>query len=366
MRLMAFSDLHLDAPFARGGSELAALRRSHLRDALGEIARLARDEGVDALVCAGDLFEHERSTPDTAALLRRVFGELAPLPVLLAPGNHDWFGPASIYATTEWSPNVHVFTADRLQPFDQLDGVRVWGAAHRAPAGTPGFLEDFAVDGDALHIGLFHGSELGGWAGETEPDKVQHAPFRSAQVEASGLDHAVVGHHHTPVDGEWHTYPGCPVPLSFGGRQDGGVVVLDLDLDRVIARSRHRVGGLDAHDLTLLVDGVTDSGQLEQRVDQTVSGLAGVARITLTGELDPGLVIEPTVLATRRGALLDLQIRMGRVASGYDLDAVADEPTVRGQFVRDVLASSLAPDEQQRVLLTGLRALDGRLDLEVA
>jgi hypothetical protein len=44
---------------------------------------------------------------------------------------------------------------------------------------------------------------------------------------------------------------------------------------------------------------------------------------------------------------------------------VAREPTVRGQFVRDVLAAGLPSDEQRRVVITGLRALDGRADLEV-
>ncbi len=366
MRLMAFSDLHLDAPFARGGAKLAALRRSHLRDALAEIARLALDEGVDALLCAGDLFEHERSTPDTATLLSRVFGELAPLAVLLAPGNHDWFGPSSIYAGTDWSPNVHLFTTEHLRPFDLTEGVRIWGAAHLAPSGTSGFVDGFAVEGEALHIGLFHGSELGGWARETEPDKIQHAPFRSAQIQASGLAHAIVGHHHTPVDGEWHTYPGCPVPLAFGGRQDGGAVVLEFGAEGLVDRRRHRVSTLDAHELTLRLDDVGDSGRLEHLVDEAVAGLRGVARLTLEGEIDPGLVVEPEVLAARTGSLVDLQVRVGDLRPGYDLDAVALEPTVRGQFVRDVLAAGLEQSEQQRVLLTGLRALDGRDDLEVA
>jgi hypothetical protein len=48
-----------------------------------------------------------------------------------------------------------------------------------------------------------------------------------------------------------------------------------------------------------------------------------------------------------------------------DLDELAAEQTVRGQFVRDVLASrSLSDERRQRVLLTGLRALAGSNVLE--
>jgi hypothetical protein len=53
------------------------------------------------------------------------------------------------------------------------------------------------------------------------------------------------------------------------------------------------------------------------------------------------------------------------VRVGYDLARIAQEPTVRGQFVRDVQAGGLAPEECERVIVTGLRGLDGRCDLEI-
>ena len=46
------------------------------------------------------------------------------------------------------------------------------------------------------------------------------------------------------------------------------------------------------------------------------------------------------------------------------MESIRQEPTVRGQFVRDVLDSDLADDEKRRVVVTGLRALDGRTDLD--
>ncbi|MEX1093507.1 MAG: metallophosphoesterase, partial [Acidimicrobiia bacterium] len=60
-----------------------------------------------------------------------------------------------------------------------------------------------------------------------------------------------------------------------------------------------------------------------------------------------------------------IQIRIGEVRSAYDIDAIRQEHTVRGQFVNDVLAADLSLDEERRVLMSGLRALDGRADLEV-
>jgi hypothetical protein len=55
----------------------------------------------------------------------------------------------------------------------------------------------------------------------------------------------------------------------------------------------------------------------------------------------------------------------GDLRPTYDMESIRQEPTVRGQFVRDVLDSDLAEEEKRRVVVTGLRALEGRTDLEV-
>ena len=143
MKFVHFADLHLDSPFALAGASGEAARRrpEALRRTLRRIVTLARETGADALLCGGDLYEHDRVTQDTAAFLRTTFAEIAPLRVFLAPGNHDWYGPHSLYSLTEWSPNVHVFREASLQPIELTAGLTPWGGAHRAPANTDNFLE---------------------------------------------------------------------------------------------------------------------------------------------------------------------------------------------------------------------------------
>ncbi len=149
MKIVHFADLHLDSAFAWCGATGDAARRRHqaLRDALLAIVDLTREVGADALFCAGDLYEHDRVTPDTAAFLRRTFAELDPVRVYIAPGNHDYYGSESLYATSEWSDNVHIFKESRLRPAALADGITLWGAAHRVPANTDNFLNGFRVEG---------------------------------------------------------------------------------------------------------------------------------------------------------------------------------------------------------------------------
>jgi exonuclease SbcD len=363
VRLLLFSDLHLEARFAWAPPEVGRDRRDALRRCLQRIAALAVERGVDAVCCGGDLYEHDRHRPDTANFLRGVFAELHPIPVYLAPGNHDWLGPGSLYAETRWSPNVHVFAEQRLTPVSLADGLTLWGAAHHSPKTTPNLLDGFAVDRGGVHLALFHGSEQGAFAGD--PAAQRHAPFRAEQITAAGLHHALLGHFHTPRDAPDHTYPGNPEPLTFGETGPRGVVLVTVDESGAVQRERHRVAVTPVHDVVVDLDGVDHAEAVQDRVDAALAHLAGVVRVTLRGEVGPQVSVDPGRL--RRPAEVSAWVvRADEVTYGYDLAALRAEPTVRGQFVRDVEADASLSDELRRaVLLTGLRAFDGRDDLAV-
>lgn len=371
VRFLAFSDLHLDAPFGQGGKELADLRRDELRHTLRRITELASALEVDALLCAGDLYEHDRFTPDTVKLLEREFGRIAPIPVLVSPGNHDWYGPQSLYRAAGWPPNVHVFPPGELTPWDYINGIRIWGFAHQKPSGTRNPLEHFRVDGDAMHLGLFHGSENSGWSRALRHDKQkqQHAPFSVADIEAAGLTHCVVGHYHQRVFGDWHTYGGTPAALSFGEPGGGGAVELEFDdSGRLTRREPHTVSELEVHsDLKVDITGCGDIGEIEEKLADVLAPLSGIGRVTFVGEVSPTVSFVPQRLAAQQGPLKYLSVRAGELHMAYELEQIRGESSVRGEFVKAVEADEdLDPDTRQRVIATGLRALDGHNDLEVA
>ena len=367
MRLLLFSDLHLDTHFSWAGPKAARLRRRNLRSTLTKIVKLAVELDVDALCCGGDLYEHERFTPDTGEFLRASFEEIDPLPVFIAPGNHDWYGPASLYHQVSWSPNVRVFTENRFSPEVLESGFTLWGAAHRAPANTPDLLSGFQVDRTGINVALFHGSENGGFSWQEE-SKVAHAPFVAEEISRAGFSHALLGHFHRPVDSPLHTYPGNADPLEFGEDGERGAVLVSVGGDGFVARQRYNVASSVVSDITLDISGATHTGQVQDKVRETLASRSGFVRLTLTGEISASVDLDPAeftavVVAPHLDAL---SARISKVRASYDLDALAHEATVRGQFVRDVeAAGDLSDDERRRVLTTGLRALAGRNDLAV-
>lgn len=363
MRFLHFADLHLDAPFAWARPETARLRRRNRRESLTRIVQLAEEERVDAVLCAGDLFEHERFTPDTVAFLRESFAR-TDRPIYLAPGNHDWYSGRSPYSLVEWSPNVHLFTEPTLVPVELADGLTLWGAAHRAPANTDGFFAGFLPDRGGVHLALAHASERSALPFQ-ESGKELHAPFDAAELETAGIAHAFLGHYHVARDRDRYTYPGNPDPLTFGESDGRGAVLATVADDGTLTRERRSVAVSQVHDLVVTLDGCHHVDDVVQRVAMAITGLSGSVRLTLSGEVPAELPVDPRALIPLGEHLDGLVIRTNQLLPAYDLEAISSEATVRGQFARD--AQLIADDDRRRkVLVTGLRALEGRGDLEVA
>jgi DNA repair exonuclease SbcCD nuclease subunit len=367
MRLAHIADLHLDTPFALFNPTLARRRRQGIRAALTTALEGAAERSVDAVLVAGDLFEQDRVAPDTASFLREAFRSIAPIPVYVAPGNHDWLGPESIYRHPDWPENVHLFGSDTLERRELADGVYLWGAAHDGPAITKNFLFGWRAEGSGIHLGLFHGAEQSVLFGQPE-DKAPYGPFHAEQVEEAGLTHLFTGHLHTPVDGAHYTYPGNPEPLTFGeaGEPVRGLVIATLAQDGGVTRERVSVAQTQVADCDVDLTGCAHSDQIVATVRERLDGMSGFVRLTLHGDVAPEVDFSSVDLRHAIDWLDDLVVRRGDLGILYDFETLREEPTVRGQFVKDVLASHLDDHERRAVLITGLRAFEGRPDLEVA
>jgi len=369
------ADLHLDAPFAQFGVDAQRKRQTAIEEALKQALAEAATRDADLLVIAGDLYEQATFTQSTAKFLRRLLGEFE-RPVFVAPGNHDYISPTSLYATVSWPSNVHIFQQEQLEAFSLEDGLTIWGAAHTMPTTHARFLDSFTVGSGGVHLAVFHGAEEAelifahGLEGD-DKQKQPYAPFRAEQIAVAGLHHAFVGHIHTPRDGERHTYPGNPEPLTFGERGElhRGLVIATFDeTGRLTGRERIKVAKSAVSDLSVDLSGCESNSDIRERFTKELADVSGFVRITLTGEI--GVDAEPSLAELREIALeqlagVALQARGLQVA--YAIDDIAKQTdTVRGRFVNDVQESEELDDElKRRVIVTGLRALAGRPDLAV-
>jgi DNA repair exonuclease SbcCD nuclease subunit len=354
--ILHIADIHLDRVFASADDRRAAVRRrAELRDALLRALAAGRDQGVDAICLAGDVYEHETVTADTAAFLEQALGG-AGVPVLVAPGNHDPWVPGSVWERVRWPENVHVFTRDAFEPYELAGDAVVWGAAFTGRDCGGGAVTSFAVPDDRrTHLLLVHAALVG----EQWLEDAAHRPVTRRQLEATGAAHVMLGHFHDGRGDDFLRYPGSPEPLGWGER----------DGDHGAALVRVEAGGVTSTPVPLAcrryveavvsVDGARSSAEVERAVRAAAVANAGASlRVVVTGEVDPGCEVDVVALVERCGeGTAELVVR-DRTVPAYDLGAIAAEATVRGRFAAGLLESK--EPHARDALIAGLRALDGR------
>lgn len=223
IKILHSADWHMDAPL-RGFSpaQRQALRAQMLR-LPGLIADLALREGCDVCLLCGDVFDGEYSREGYEAVYRAL--ARMGIPVFITPGNHDPYGPASVWARELWPENVHIFTKPELGSFriPSLD-CRVYGAAFMGSE-CPALLTGFQARCSERHALLaLHGDP-------TSAASVYN-PVTAAQIRDAGVDYAALGHIHAggsfQAGAALCAWPGCPMGRGWDETGAKGVLIAQL------------------------------------------------------------------------------------------------------------------------------------------
>jgi hypothetical protein len=364
MKLAVLGDLHLDRPFPSAGVGAGRRWRSALRQTLSLAIEASMEEGAIALLILGDTYEHDVVAADTGAFLRQQLGEAAGLRVLVAAGDCDHLCPSSIWAQTDWTGNVSIFPRDRWEAIEVVDGLTVWGISHGQPHGTPNLLSRLRAGRPGVQVAAFHGT----WADSPVlvEETTSGASFDQSDMGAAAVDQIFVSHQGAPYEQDRITCVGNPCPLGFGESGQGGLVIADIDAVGRVTTTTRSVATYELHELALDLTAVASANGVAGRWKQLLQGRRGGARVMLAGDLDPAVDLRVGDLLATPGQLDFVVVDRAGLRVTLDVEALAEELTVRGQFVRDVRA---APDfddaTREAVLVTGLRALEDRADLAV-
>lgn len=357
--ILHFSDLHLDAAFAtsRLPAKVARRCREQLRQTLRRILEIAQYRKADAVTIAGDLYEREHLTPDTSAFLAHEFAALAPTPIFIAPGNHDAADAASLYQRGHWPENVNIAIKPGLTEWRLSKDYSLWMAAHVGPSERQNFLKDFHLPEatratQPFPILLLHASAV---INHFE-DSRAHAPLTLEEIRAAGFALALLGHYHTSRvlrhENTIALYPGSPEPLGFHENAKHGAAWIELAPEQEPKIEMLPLAALHFDTLEINID---DCAQREQVADKIMAATGAqemdsyFVRVKLVGQPAETLQLDLDALHTRLAKNFGYLSLENHTRPGVDLHKLAEEPTVRGEFVRNLLAA-IAREENKTEL----------------
>ena len=240
LKLLHTADWHLGRRFPRfeKGQE-ERLTRARL-EAVRRILDLAAGSDVDAILCAGDLFDGP--SPDEL-WWQGLLGEFQRRrewrrPVILLPGNHDPIGRGSVYdAAHSFRQGLpdYVHVVDRSGWELALgDGAVLYASPCESRAGQTDLVASLPRRGpgdERIRVGMVHGQTF-----DIEGHQTNFPVARGSATER-GLDYLALGDTHgfrevEPDAAAPTVYPGAPEATTFGERDAGHAAVVYFPLDR--------------------------------------------------------------------------------------------------------------------------------------
>lgn len=332
IKLLHSADWHLDSPIQGRTEEQTSLLKQALRQLPHQVVRTAIAEGCDLMLLSGDLFDGPCSPESLRALADAL--EEADMPVFIAPGNHDYYGPDSPWKRISWPENVHIFAADAIQSvtLPRLD-CRVYGAAFVGPE-ADGILSGFRAEGtETVKLGVFH----------ADPTQVSspYCPVTAGQIAQSGLDYLALGHIHQGGSLRYGTtlcaWPGSPMGRGFDEVGERGVLIVTVD-----ESCQARFVPLDT---PRFYDWECEAGEDPSAALQALLPAVGnqdFYRVTLTGECG-GADLE--ALTREFARFPNLQLR-DKTVPPIEVWAAAGEDTQEGVYFRLLREAMEGQDEE--------------------
>jgi len=423
MKIIHCADLHLDSKLHTHLDRVRAKRRrDELLQNFARLADYAAENAVEAVLIAGDLFDRDTVSALARGTVLSVVRAHPGIRFYYLRGNHDTGDCLRSRQTGDRQPempeNLFLFTGrwttyaegrnrDSGQGAVTISGIELPGGSAASPYAS------LRLDPDRFNIVLLHGQTTGGGTGSAfrvaaEADSafratagtgsVFHAAteagsaFRAAAgtgsvfrtgtgagnapvidlapLRGKGIDYLALGHLHAwkaaPLDDRGiYCYPGCLEGRGFDECGPHGFALLDIDEQRrtmtcsFVPFARRTLYALDVD-----VAGCLTTAQMNDLVEGALHDAGctaeDMADVTLLGELDVECEKDIGYLRTNlEGRFFFARLRDAtalRIAPG---EYLYDE-SLRGEFVRTVLADPSIPEEEKvQIIRCGFQAMDG-------
>ena len=349
MRIIHTADLHLGSSLGSAlPADKIAERRRELVGTFANMADYAESRGAELMLLAGDVFDANLPPRTDKDYFYDVVKRHPNIRFLYLKGNHD-----CVTSFTEELPNLFTFGPEWT--CYRFGNVCVYGI-ELPEKGKRAAAESLICDPNDTNIVMLHGQ-----TGSTDDDIVIR------DYAGKGIDYVALGHVHSyscgDIDGRGkYVYCGCPEGRGFDETGEKGFVELETG-----AGVSHRFIPFAQRTIRLVETDVTGARDKQEALAMAIAMTGDIPqkdilRLVFTGETSfdtAGLAADTKERLKHR--FYNVSVK-DETRSGVDVDAVATEETLAGEFVRLARDADIPEElDRSRIITIGLKALYGDL-----
>lgn len=370
VRILHCADLHLGAECSFLGTK-ARTRRAEVKKTFHRILSLCKEEKIDLLLIAGDLFDDVKVSSELLGEVRDAFCTIPECVVAIAAGNHDAATPDSPYMLEGfWPENVILFTTQpECKVLPEL-GVRLIGGGFTGSYCYQSMLRKLpAIDDDLINIAVMHGDLV------SDNARSDYNAVTQRMIQTSGLDYLALGHIHKRTEvlksgNTYYAYSGCPEGQGFDETGDKGVYIGTVEKGycnlqyRSVCKRRVTELSVDVTDVQRRTDlgmCLRDNMEAENGEDYTTH----IYRLTLTGEPQNDICRNVEDILAELEDIWYLKIK-NKTRPRINPEELVQENSLRGIYVKRMteLKGTVPEEQREMALRLGLRAFFGEINIE--
>lgn len=354
MKIIHCADLHLDSKLeANLDSNKAKIRKREIVSRFEALVKYAKTNDVRAIIIAGDMFDTARIKVDTRERVVDIIKEHKNIDFLYLSGNHDEDNFLS--QIVDKPDNLLLFGID-WQTYN-YDGVDISGIVLSA-SNSMSLYDTLDLDTEHVNIVVMHG-QIAKY-NTKDGDKIN-----LTRLKNKNIDYLALGHIHSYELGELdkrgvYAYSGCLEGRGFDECGDKGFVLLDINNGKLT----HTFVPFASRTYMVMEYDISDNHswmEIERAVIAEVAKLPNnnLVKVVLKGTFDLNLNKQIDTLASKLNDYVFFAKVVDDTTLAIRSKDYADDMTLRGEFIRQVMGSDMSAEDKDRVILAGIRALSG-------
>lgn len=369
MKLIHCADVHLDSKLLANLDERRAKqRREEILNTFLRMVDYASEEGVEAILIAGDLFDTARVQAGVRHGVEGAIRKHPDIDFYFLKGNHSAAG--FLEGLTELPDNLKLFdtewTSYVLNP-ERGGNIVLTGAELTRESGAI-LYSSLVLDYDKFNIVTLHGQQQN-YIGKNKAETIALGELRN-----KGIDYLALGHvheyHMEELDkrGRW-CYCGCLEGRGFDECGEHGFVMLDIDEESLQCEyTKVPFAFRMMHTIPVDVSGCQDSSDMADVVRDVLAeaqiSSKDMVKVVLKGQLDVTAEKNIDFMLKKLEELFFFLKIYDETKLIVDFDSFLLDESLKGEFVRQVKADdSLDEETKAAVIRYGLQALSGE-DIE--
>lgn len=358
MKFIHCADLHLDSKIETIPPEKSKIRRDETVRTFERLCEYAEKEKVSAVIIAGDMFDTKRITLKTRGRVVSAIKNAPDVDFLYLSGNHD----DDNFISSEKEDGA---LPQNLKPFSSEWSGFSYGNVNIAGIvvneNNSAYIYDrLRLPESGVNIAVLHG-QVAGYKSEDKAELIS-----IPRLKDKNIDYLALGHIHSYSEGKIdergvYVYCGCPEGRGFDETGAKGFVLITEEngkLTHEFVPFASRLLLEYSFDISAYSDFYEAQNVLLSLLKNEFSPNS-LIKVILTGEHSADFEPDISGLNSRLNELFFFGKTYDKTRLKVSAEDYSTDKSVRGEFVREVLASDLSEEDKAKVLMLGLGALKG-------